>query len=314
MTKTNKTLIVLLGPTASGKTGLAISLAQHFKTEIISADSRQFYKEIPIGTAAPNPEQLASVTHHFVGHLSVQDTYNVYRYEQDVLHLLEAGFRTKDVFVMAGGSGLYIDAVCNGIDELPDPDPELRSKLEKLLNEHGIQALQEKLKVLDPDYFQIVDRNNSKRLMRAIEVCLQTGKPYSQQRLNKEKKRPFHILKIGLDVPREILNQRINQRTDQMLKEGWLQEAEFLLPLRDVNALNTVGYKELFSYFDGERTLEAAIEKIKTNTRRYAKRQMTWFRKDKAIHWFAPEKTTEIIELVEEIRTHSDSCLAGRQV
>ena len=291
----NKTLVVILGPTASGKTDLAVALAQHFKTEIISADSRQFYKELPIGTAAPTIEQLALVKHHFVGQLSVRDNYNVFRFEQDVLKLLEKGFKSHDVFVMVGGSGLYIDAVCNGIDDLPDPDPVLRDSLKKLLEEQGIEALQQKLKALDPDYFKNVDLNNSKRLMRAIEVCVQTGKPYSKQRLNKGKERPFNILKIGLDVPREILNQRINQRTDEMMKSGWIEEAKAVFPIRHLNALNTVGYKELFSYFDDERTLEEAIEKIKTSTRRYAKRQMTWFRKDKSIHWFEPGKVEEII-------------------
>ena len=294
----NKTLIIVLGPTASGKTDLAITLAQHFKTEIISTDSRQFYKELPIGTAAPTIEQLALVKHHFVGQLSVRDNYNVFRFEQDVLKLLEKGFKSHDVFVMVGGSGLYIDAVCNGIDDLPDPDPVLRDSLKKLLEEQGIEALQQKLKALDPDYFKNVDLNNSKRLMRAIEVCVQTGKPYSKQRLNKGKERPFNILKIGLDVPREILNQRINQRTDEMMKSGWIEEAKAVFPIRHLNALNTVGYKELFSYFDDERTLEEAIEKIKTSTRRYAKRQMTWFRKDKSIHWFEPGKVEEIVELL----------------
>ncbi len=291
----DNTLIVLLGPTASGKTDLAIALAQHFKTEIISADSRQFYKEIPIGTAAPNADQLALVKHHFVGHLSIQDNYNVFRFEQDVLKLLEKGFKSHDVFVMTGGSGLYIDAVCQGIDELPDPDIGLRNSLEKLFKEQGIEVLQQKLKELDPVYFQSVDLKNSKRLMRAIEVCLQTGKPYSQQRLNKGKERPFNIIKVGLDMPREILNQRINLRTDEMINAGWLNEAKAVFPLRDLNALNTVGYKELFSYFDGERTLEEALVKIKTNTRRYAKRQMTWFRKDKSIQWFEPGKVEEIV-------------------
>ncbi len=291
----SNTLIVLLGPTASGKTDLAIALAQHFKTEIISADSRQFYKEIPIGTAAPNADQLALVKHHFVGHLSIQDNYNVFRFEQDVLKLLEKGFKSHDVFVMTGGSGLYIDAVCQGIDELPDPDIGLRNSLEKLFKEQGIEVLQQKLKELDPVYFQSVDLKNSKRLMRAIEVCLQTGKPYSQQRLNKGKERPFNIIKVGLDMPREILNQRINLRTDEMINAGWLNEAKAVFPLRDLNALNTVGYKELFSYFDGERTLEEALVKIKTNTRRYAKRQMTWFRKDKSIQWFEPGKVEEIV-------------------
>ncbi len=291
----SNTLIVLLGPTASGKTDLAIALAQHFKTEIISADSRQFYKEIPIGTATPNADQLALVKHHFVGHLSIQDNYNVFRFEQDVLKLLEKGFKSHDVFVITGGSGLYIDAVCQGIDELPDPDIGLRNSLEKLFKEQGIEVLQQKLKELDPVYFQSVDLKNSKRLMRAIEVCLQTGKPYSQQRLNKGKERPFNIIKVGLDMPREILNQRINLRTDEMINAGWLNEAKAVFPLRDLNALNTVGYKELFSYFDGERTLEEALVKIKTNTRRYAKRQMTWFRKDKSIQWFEPGKVEEIV-------------------
>jgi len=291
----NNTLIILLGPTASGKTDLAIALAQHFKTEIISADSRQFYKELPIGTAAPTIEQLAFVKHHFVGQLSVKDNYNVFRFEQDVLKLLEKGFQSHDVFVMVGGSGLYIDAVCHGIDDLPDPDPILRNSLKKLFEEQGIEALQQKLKALDPDYFQSVDLNNSKRLMRAIEVCVQTGKPYSKQRLNKGKDRPFNILKIGLDVPRETLNQRINQRTDEMMKSGWIDEANAVFPIRHLNALNTVGYKELFKYFDGVWTLEQATEKIKTSTRRYAKRQMTWFRKDKSIHWFEPGKVEEII-------------------
>ncbi len=296
----NKTLIIILGPTASGKSDMAIALAKHFKTEIISADSRQFYKEIPIGTAAPDSSQMATVKHHFVGHLSVRDNYNVFRFEQDVLQLLEKGFRSNEIFVMAGGSGLYIDAVCYGIDDLPDPDPVLRSRLENLWREEGIEALQQKLEELDPDYYQTVDLNNVKRLMRAIEVCLQTGKPYSQQRLNKEKERPFQILKIGLDVPREILNQRINQRTDEMIKSGWIEEAKAVFPMRHLNALNTVGYKELFSYFDGERTLEEAVEKIKTNTRRYAKRQMTWFRKDKDIHWFESGRVEDIVGFVEK--------------
>ena len=296
----NKTLIILLGPTASGKTDLAIDLANHFKTEIISADSRQFYKEIPIGTAAPDSIQLAKVKHHFVGHLSVRDNYNVFRFEQDVLKLLEKGFQTREVFIMTGGSGLYIDAVCHGIDDLPDPDPMLRNSLDKLFKAQGIEALQQKLKELDPDYFRTVDLKNSKRLMRAIEVCLQTGKPYSQQRLKKGKERSFNIIKIGLDAPRETLNQRINLRTDEMINAGWLDEAEAVFPLRNLNALNTVGYKELFSYFDGERTLEEALVKIKTNTRRYAKRQMTWFRKDKSIHWFEPGKVEEIIGFIEK--------------
>lgn len=300
MINNNKLLLVIAGPTASGKTSLAISLSRHFQTEIISADSRQFYKELPIGTAAPDAGQQQMVKHHFVGQLSVQENYNVYRFEQEVLKLLEDIFQKHDVVVMAGGSGLYLDSVCHGIDELPDPDLQLRNALENLLKEKGIEALQQKLKVLDPVYSEIVDQQNSKRLMRAIEVCIQTGKTYTELRLNKEKARPFSILKIGLDVPRDVLNERINQRTDIMIRAGWLKEAKVVFPLRHLNALNTVGYKELFSYFDGERTLEEAIVKIKTNTRRYAKRQMTWFRKDKSIHWFDPENVDEIIQFVEE--------------
>lgn len=295
----NKLLLVIAGPTASGKTKLAISLVRYFQTEIISADSRQFYKELPIGSAAPDTDQLQLVKHHFVGQLSVQESYNVYRYEQDVLALLEKLFQKHDIVILTGGSGLYLDGVCHGIDELPDPDLQLRHELEILFKKKGLDALQQKLKVLDPAYFEIVDQQNSKRLMRAIEVCMQTGKTYTEQRLNKEKARSFSILKIGLNVSREILNQRINQRTDTMISAGWLEEARSVFPLRQLNALNTVGYKELFTYFDGERTLEEAVEKIKTNTRRYAKRQMTWFRKDKSIHWFDPDKPEEIIQFVE---------------
>ena len=298
--KNNKTLVVIVGPTASGKTELAIELAQHFNTEIISSDSRQLFKELPIGTAAPDKNQLNMVKHHFVGHLSVKNEYNVFRFEQDVLKLLEDTFQTKNEMVMVGGSGLYVNAVCHGIDELPDPDPDLRNKLEELWNEKGIEALQQKLKDLDPDYYRTVDLNNAKRLLRAIEVCLQTEKPYSQLRLNKRKERPFNILKIGLEVPREILNRRINQRTDEMLSKGWVEEAKSIFPLRTYNALNTVGYKELFSYFDEILTLDEAVEKIKTNTRRYAKRQMTWFRKDKSIHWFDPGRSQKIIQFAEK--------------
>ncbi|MCF6170347.1 MAG: tRNA (adenosine(37)-N6)-dimethylallyltransferase MiaA [Bacteroidales bacterium] len=294
----NKTLIVILGPTASGKTELAMAVAQHFKTEIISADSRQFYKELPIGTAAPDIAQCQKVKHHFVGHLPVTSSYSVFRFEQDVLELLTGAFQSKHTMVMVGGSGLYINAVCHGIDNLPDPDAALRHKLDKLWNEKGIAALQHKLKVLDPDFFQTVDQNNAKRLLRAIEVCLQTGKPYSQLRLNKRKERPFNILKIGLEVPREVLNHRIAQRTEEMLRKGWLDEARAVLPFRNYNALNTVGYKELFGYFDGILTLEEAVEKIKTNTRRYAKRQMTWFRKDKNIHWFDHKDPAQIIQFI----------------
>ncbi|UBM61063.1 tRNA (adenosine(37)-N6)-dimethylallyltransferase MiaA [Candidatus Sulfidibacterium hydrothermale] len=295
-----KTLLVILGPTASGKTGVAIRLAKYLKTEIISADSRQFYREIPIGTAAPTEEQLREVPHHFVGNLSLQDDYNVSRFERDVLKLLEQKFRQHEVIIMAGGSGLYIDAVCKGIDALPDPDPQLRQTLEKQWKQQGIAMLQQQLEELDPDYYAVVDRQNPKRLMRAIEVCLQTGKKYSELRLNRPAERDFRILKIGLNLPRQELFERIHQRTDQMLENGWLEEARRVLPFREKNALNTVGYKELFAFFDGKMTLEEAVEKIKTNTRRYAKRQLTWFKRDTDIHWFSPEETDSILAFVRE--------------
>ncbi len=293
-----KTLIVVLGPTASGKTGVALSLAKALRTEIISADSRQFYREIPIGTAAPTPEQLKTVPHHFVGHLSLNDAYNVSRFEQDVLALLEEMFRKYDKMVMAGGSGLYIDAVCKGIDALPDPDMALRMELQEQWKKQGLTGLQRRLEMLDPEYYQVVDRQNPKRLMRAIEVCLQTGKTYSELRLNRPQPRDFKILKIGLNLPREILFERINRRVETMLSQGWQDEARRVYPYRHTNALNTVGYKELFAFFEGKMSYDQAVEKIKTNTRRYAKRQLTWFKKDKDIRWFPPEETSEIIEYI----------------
>jgi tRNA dimethylallyltransferase len=293
-----KTLVVVLGPTASGKTDIAIALARLFKTEIISADSRQFYREIPVGTAAPSPRQLAEVLHHFVGSLSLTEAYNVSRFEQEALELLRKKFVEYDVMVMAGGSGLYIDAVCKGIDALPDPDPQLRKKLQQQWQEQGIEVLQKQLQELDADYFEQVDRHNPKRLMRAIEVCLQTGKKYSDLRRNKPATRDFNILKIGLSLPRQQLFERISRRTDEMLAAGWIEEARRVWPYRHTNALNTVGYKELFAYFDGKMTLEETVEKIKTNTRRYAKRQLTWFKRDTEIHWFSPTEPDKIVNFV----------------
>lgn len=288
------TLIVIVGPTASGKTGLAIELAQKFDTEIISADSRQFYKEIPIGTAAPTQEQLEEVAHHFIGHLSIIENYNVSQFERDVLHLLEKKWKTYGQMILVGGSGLYINAVCRGIDELPDADAALRSALNRSYKQNGIEALQKKLKELDPEYYEAVDINNPKRLLRAIEVCIQTGNTYTSLRKNKPKSRDFRIVKIGLEIDRKMLSERISQRTDEMMKNGWLEEAKAVYPLKHLNALNTVGYKELFACFDGKLTLEEATEKIKTNTRRFTKRQMTWFKKDPEIQWFDPENKDQI--------------------
>ncbi len=278
-------LVVITGPTASGKTSLAVQLAQHLHTEIISADSRQFYREIPIGTAAPTVEEMQGITHHFVGNLSINDAYNASKFEEEVLLLLQEKFKTQPFMVMVGGSGLYLDAVCKGIDLLPDPDPEIRQRVQNRFENEGISGLSQWLQELDPDYFAVVDTNNPMRMMRGIEVCLQTGHPYSKQRLNTSKPRVFKIVKIGLELPRVVLVERIHQRTDFMLDAGWLEEARGVYPHRHLNALNTVGYKELFAYLSGECSLEKAVEKIKTNTRRYAKRQMTWLRRDAEMHW-----------------------------
>lgn len=299
MSKDSKTLIVLVGPTASGKTEVAIQIANQFNAEIISADSRQFYKELPIGTAAPNHRQLKEVKHHYIGNLSVKDEFNVSSFENNVLQLLDEKFKVLNNMILVGGSGLYINAVCKGIDNLPDPDINLRREITALYAEKGIQALQEKLNELDPQYYKEVDRKNPKRLMRAIEVCLKTGKPYSEQRLNQPKKRNFNIIKIGLEMHRDELNSRINNRTREMMDKGWLEEARSVFPLKHLNALNTVGYKELFKFIEGEWTLEKAIEKIQTNTRRYAKRQMTWFKKDPGINWFSPDAREDILNFLD---------------
>lgn len=295
----NKTLMVLLGPTAIGKTSVAILLAKHFQISIISADSRQFYRELKIGTAAPTEAELAEAKHYFVGHLSIGDYYNVSRFEQDVLHKLDQLFETHHLVLMTGGSGLYIDAVCKGIDEFPDPDEELRRQIKSWYRDKGIGFLQEKLAELDPDYFCQVDRANHKRLMRAIEICLLTGQPYSSLRQNKRQTRPFNILKIGLNRPREELFEQISRRTDQMIEDGLVKEVRGMLPYKNMNALNTVGYKEIFSYLEGKMSLDEAIEKIKTSTRRYAKRQLTWFKRDEDIEWFLPEQTEQIIRYIE---------------
>lgn len=278
-------LIVITGPTAVGKTSFSIELAKHFKTSIISADSRQFYREMKIGTASPTPEEMQGIPHYFIGHISVTDNYNVSKYEEDVLTLLEKLFAANDTVIMTGGSGLYINAVCNGIDELPDPDKELRSELQQLLKEQGLTALRNKLKILDPDYYNVVDLANPGRLMRALEVCLTTGVPYSSLRKNKRKERHFRVIKTALFRNREELNHRINERVDMMIASGLTEEVRSLMPYRDLNALKTVGYRELFAFLDGRISFEQAVTDIKTNSRRYAKRQMTWFRKDPQIFW-----------------------------
>jgi tRNA dimethylallyltransferase len=280
-----KNLVVILGPTASGKTELAIRVAKWLGTEIISADSRQFYRELSIGTAKPSPGQLSAVPHHFIGHISVKDSNNIAQFEKDALNQLEKLFESHTHVVMCGGSGLYIDAVCRGLDEQPEHDPQIRQSLREQYKDRGIRYLQAELQRLDPEYYLQVDRSNPQRLMRALEVCIITGKPYSSFRKGLAKERPFRTVKLGLAVPRDVLIERIKRRVDGMMDAGLLAEAEAMLPLRHLNALNTVGYKELFDYFDGKLTLDEAVEQIRVNTRRYAKRQMTWFRKDQEVKW-----------------------------
>jgi tRNA dimethylallyltransferase len=282
-------LLVITGPTAVGKTALTIHLAQSLKTEILSADSRQFYREMRIGTARPGEKELSLVPHHFIGHISIHDEYNVSRFETDALNLLEQLFMNHQVVIMTGGSGLYINAVCHGIDDLPDPDNSLREELKSVFASEGIEPLRSRLRILDPQYYNKVDLANPKRLLRALEVCIITGMPYSGFRKMKPKIRDFEIIRIGLTRGKVELNRRINDRVDRMMEEGLLEEVKSLIPFRHLNALNTVGYKELFEFFDGIISLDSAVENIKTHSRRYAKRQMTWFRRDRAINWFHPE-------------------------
>jgi len=292
------TLLIIAGPTAIGKTKVSIILARHFNTEIISADSRQFYKELKIGTAAPSADELKSARHHFVGHLSVNDYYNVSKFEVGVLASLKALFETMPLVIMTGGSGLYIDAVCSGIDNLPEVDESLRDKVKSWQREQGIEFLLEKLKQLDPEYYDQVDRTNPKRLMRAIEVCLTTGETYTSLRKNAPKKRDFDIIKIGLNRPRAELFENISLRTEKMIENGLVEEVTSLAHFRGLNALNTVGYKEIFNFLDSRITLSEAVGDIKTNTRRYAKRQLTWFKRDKDIRWFLPEDIEGMIGFI----------------
>ena len=274
------TLLVIAGPTAVGKTQFAIETALQCDSVVLSADSSQFYSEMKLGTAAPSDEEQATVKHYFIGNLSIHDYYSVSKYEQDVLQLLQSLFARHNVVVMTGGSGLYIDAVCNGIDELPDPDPEIRQFVNEIYKNNGIEALRSQLRKVDKAYYDTCNLADHKRMIRAVEVSLQMGKPYSEFLKNPHKKRDFDILKYCLVRPREELFGRINRRVDLMMEQGLLEEARQLYPYRELNSLNTVGYKELFDFFDGKLSLEQAVTDIKTHTRRYAKRQMTWFKRD----------------------------------
>jgi tRNA dimethylallyltransferase len=281
-----KYLIVVVGPTAIGKTALAIKIAQHFGSNIISADSRQFFKEMAIGTAVPSNEELAAAPHHFIQHISINDTYSVGDFERDALQKLDMLFKQNNLQVMVGGSGLYVDAILNGFDDFPDIDPEIRTRLISGYDAQGIEYLQEQLKELDPVHYERVALQNPQRLMRALEVSIGTGRPYSSFLGNKKSVRNFFPIVIGLEAEREVIYERINTRVDAMVENGLIDEATKLYPYRQLNALQTVGYRELFSHFDGEMELNTAIEEIKKNTRRFAKRQMTWFRRNESIQWF----------------------------
>jgi tRNA dimethylallyltransferase len=301
MKPTNKKfLLVVAGPTASGKTSLAIQFARHFNTEIISADSRQFYRELPIGTAAPTWHEQSQATHHFVGNTSIHDTFDVASYEQNAISLLSQLFEKHNIVILCGGSGLFIDAVCNGLDELPETTSGIRNEVHQIYQNEGIEGLQQRLKTLDPEYFQKMDAQNPRRLQRALEVCLQSGKTYTSFRTGSQKVRPFEIIRLAIVTDRKELIQRINQRVDTMMADGFLEEANGLIRFSHLNALNTVGYKELFDYLHGQCTLEQAIEQIKVNTRRYAKRQMTWFRKNDAYTWFTRQEIDRMIELIHQ--------------
>ncbi|MDF2436544.1 MAG: miaA [Bacteroidota bacterium] len=296
--KTNKFLIVIVGPTAVGKTALGVRLAKQFETEILSVDSRQFFREISIGTAKPSKNEMEGITHHFIDSHSISENYNVGKFETEAIQLLDELFQKKDIVTMVGGSGLYIDAVCKGFDELPEANPEIRKQIDTIYEEQGIVALQLMLKELDPVYHSQVDLSNPQRLSRALEVCLSAGKPYSALREGKIKSRNFNMIKIGLNTSREVLYDKINQRVDQMMRDGLLEEARSVLPFRNANALQTVGYKELFDHLDGKTDLKTAVDLIKQNTRRFAKRQLTWFRRDADIKWFEPEQIEEIVEYI----------------
>ncbi|MBO5809399.1 MAG: tRNA (adenosine(37)-N6)-dimethylallyltransferase MiaA [Bacteroidales bacterium] len=304
----DKYLVVIAGPTASGKTATAIKVAKALGTVIISADSRQFYKELPIGTAAPTKEELSEVQHYMIHNLNVEDKYDVADYENDVLALLKKLFINHDTVVLTGGSGLFIDAVCKGLDSIPDISEETRNKVEKLYQEGGLTALQNEVQRLDSEYYNIVDKCNPRRLQRAVEVCYQTGLTYSSFRNNTAKARDFKIIKVALLWERNELISRINLRVENMISEGLLEEARNMLPKRHLNSLNTVGYKELFEYFDGKVSLNEAVEQIKIDTRQYAKRQMTWLRKNNDYQWFTIDEIPEMINYIKKtINSENDN-------
>ena len=295
-----KKLIVITGPTAVGKTDLCMQVARHYDIPIVNADSRQLYRELPIGTAAPTAEQQQAVRHYFVGTLGIGDYYSASMYEQQVMTLLPQLFAVSDYALLSGGSMMYIDAVCNGIDDIPTVDDQTRSLMKQRLADEGLEALVEELRRLDPEHYEIVDRQNPRRVVHALEICHMTGRTYTSFRTAHKKQRPFQIVKIGLNRPREELYARINRRVDLMMEQGLEDEARRMFPHKGVNALNTVGYKELFDYFEGRWPLNEAVERIKGNTRRYARKQLTWFRRDQSMRWFHPDQSEQIKTYIEE--------------
>ena len=292
----DKTLIVITGPTAVGKTALTLELAKHYDIPVINADSRQIYRELKIGTAAPSDEQLRQARHYFVGTKSIDDYYNASMYEQEVLECLKA--QSSNINLLTGGSMMYIDAVCNGIDDIPTIREDIREEMKRRYAEEGIEALCEDLKRLDPEHYAIVDRQNYRRVIHALEICYQTGRTYTSFRTQKKKERPFRIVKIGLNRDRQELYDRINRRVDDMMEQGLLDEVRSVYDKRNMNALNTVGYKELFDYLDGRWSLDEAVERIKGNTRRYARKQLTWFKRDEQMKWFHPDQEQEILNYI----------------
>lgn len=296
------TLVVLLGPTGVGKTEVALQIAEHLQSPIINADSRQLFAEIPIGTAAPTKEQQERVKHYFVGTLHLTDYYSAAKYEEDVLQLLNQHFKHQQVALLSGGSMMYIDAVCNGIDDIPTVDEATRRLMKRKLETEGLDALVAELKVLDPEHYKIVDLHNPRRVIHALEICFMTGNTYTSYRKNTKKIRPFNIVKIGLNRPREEMYERINNRVLEMMNQGLIEEAKAVYPQKGLNALNTVGYKELFAYFDGDISLDDAILKIQSNTRQYMRKQVTWFKRDNQIKWFSPTNIEEIINYIDDQR------------
>ncbi len=300
MASSDNTLVVITGPTAVGKTALTIELARHYHTPVINADSRQIYRELRIGTAAPSEEQLQQAKHYFVGNKSIHDYYNASMYEQDVLQVLKG--EPSDTNILSGGSMMYIDAVCNGIDDIPTVREDIREEMKRRYEEEGLEALCEDLRRLDPEHYAIVDRQNYRRVIHALEICYQTGRTYTSFRTQSKKERPFRIVKIGLNRDRDELYNRINARVEAMMEQGLLHEAESLYDQRQLNALNTVGYKEMFDYIDGRWSLDEAVERMKGNTRRYARKQLTWFKRDEEVRWFHPDQIDEILNYIEVTR------------